>query len=289
MDGSSPNIDIASLQLFRGEAHRSFELRGGRRAAVLVHGFLGSPAELRPLAVELNQAGWSVYAPLLPGFGAEIPSLFERRWTDWIDAVGETVGELTAAGRPVLLIGYSMGAAVSLRVAADMYVDGLALLAPFWRIGSPVQRLIWQGVKRVFPQFQPFRRADFSDSRLQAFFEKTMPMLDMDDLAVQEAVRHLRVPSGFVDEVSAVGKAAVEAAAKIRLPTLIVQGTEDEAVKPALTRQLITLLGGQVSYQELKTDHDLVETDNPGFEGMVQFVLDYAIRMAESGGLPFYD
>jgi carboxylesterase len=273
---ASPDAGLASLQLFREEVHQPFFLEGGRPTAVLVHGFLGTPAELRPLAAKLHQVGWTARGLLLPGFGVGIDTLFTRQWTEWIATVRQAVDQLKRQERPVLLVGYSLGAAISLKVAATTEVDGLVLLAPFWKFGTPAQRLIWGAMKRIFPRFQPFRRANFSDPRFRSFFEKTIPMLDLDDPDAQATIRRMEVPSRFVDEIVAVGKSAAVSAPKIRLRTGVVQGLEDESVKPEYTWELVRRLGGPVIYEEITADHGLVEPDNPGFDWMVRFVLSYA-------------
>ena len=59
----------------RGPEHETFTLPGGRPAALLLHGFLGTPAEMRGLGEALHEQGWTVYAPLLPGFGSDIETL----------------------------------------------------------------------------------------------------------------------------------------------------------------------------------------------------------------------
>lgn len=274
--GTLPNEHIASLQLFQGKEHQPFCLQGGRPSAVLVHGFLGSPAELRPLAAELHQIGWTVYVPLLPGYGPEIDTLFTRTQSDWIAAVRSLVDRLKAEGRPVLLVGYSLGAAVSLNVAASTQVDGLVLLAPFWKIGDWRHRLIWAFLKRIFPRFQPFRRADFADPRMREFFESIMSELDPADPRVQENLRSLTVPSRFVDQIAGLCRGAKQSAAGLALPVGIVQGTADEAVKVEATRQLISLINSPVTYRELAADHSLIEAHNHGFQPMAQFIIDYA-------------
>ena len=73
--------------MFQGEEHRPFLLNGDRGAALLVHGFPGTPAEMRPLATVLNNAGWTTKGILLPGFGAEIETLGGRDPADWVESV----------------------------------------------------------------------------------------------------------------------------------------------------------------------------------------------------------
>ena len=123
-------MDLDQLSLFEGDEHRPFLWEAGKPAALLVHGFLGTPAEFRPLAGELLQAGWTVEGLLLPGFGAQIDSLFERRYAEWIEAASAALAELQRKHKPVLLVGFSMGGAVALNVAAERRPSGLVLLAP---------------------------------------------------------------------------------------------------------------------------------------------------------------
>ncbi len=273
---------IGSLGLFTGEDHQPFLWPGGQPAALLIHGFMGTPAELRPLAQELHQAGWTVEGLLLPGFGAQIDTLFERRWPEWREAARAAWARLENGHRPRLLIGYSMGAAVALTVAEDDPPDGLILLAPFWRIGNALHRTVWQVAKRLLPRLQPFRQANFSDPRITEFFGGLMPDLNLGDPHVQAALRQLRVPARFVDQVLDVGRAAERAAAQVSVPTLIIQGTRDEAVRSAMSRQLLQLFPGPVRYEELDADHRLLLPDQPGYPQVTRTVQAFAEERASA-------
>jgi carboxylesterase len=282
-------LQNSSRQLFAGDQHQPFHWNGGQPAAVLIHGFMGTPDELRPLAQELHEAGWTVKGVLLPGFGEQIDTLFTRQWSDWKAAVQETILELQQQHRPIILVGYSMGAAVALNAAADTVVDGLVLIAPFWQIGTAWQRMVWQLLKHIFPQFQPFKRVDFSNPQLVEFFVKMMPELDLTDPSVQETLRQLRVPARFVDQVFDIGKAAEKVAADIQAPIHIIQGLEDETVMPERTRQLLQRFAGPITYEEVEADHDLVKPNNPGFYYTAQSLLTHVQRMAliKQNGLAF--
>lgn len=270
------DLNIASLGMFAGDEHQPFFWEGGQPAALLIHGFMGTPAEFRPLARELHQVGWTVQGLLLPGFGQQIDTLFDRRYQEWLEAAHLALVNLQAKHRPIMLVGYSMGAAVALNVAASTSPDQLILLAPFLRIGNTFHHIIWQVVKHLLPRPQPFKKANFSDARIGEFFGGLIPELDLEDPQVQENLRQLSVPARFVDQVLGVGRAAERAAAQIQLPTLIIQGTQDQAVRPARTRQMLQRLPGPITYEELETDHGLVEADNPGFQQMTQSVLAFA-------------
>lgn len=273
---------ISSLGLFANEEHQPFFWEGGKPAALFIHGFLGTPAEMRPLAQELHQKGWTVQGLLLPGFGSEIDTLFERWWPEWIGAAQAALVALKKQHHPILLVGYSMGAAIAMNVASNNSLDALVLLAPFWGLSNTLQRMIWQVLKRVIRQPQPFKKADFGDPQLSKFFSGTAPDLDLEDPQVQNNLRQLRVPTRFVDQVITVGGIVEQTAAQVEVPILILQGTRDEAVKPERTRQLLQLLPGPINYEELETDHGLVQRENPGFRQMSRSVLAFAETLVRS-------
>jgi alpha-beta hydrolase superfamily lysophospholipase len=56
----------------------TFELPGDRGACLLIHGFTGTPWDVRPLGEALSAAGISVQAPRLPGHGTT-PAAIARR------------------------------------------------------------------------------------------------------------------------------------------------------------------------------------------------------------------
>ena len=145
------------LKVFQGEQHADFLIECGEPAALLIHGFPGTPAEMRPLAPILNSAGWTTRGLLLPGFGAQIDSLFQRKSQDWIDAAVEALRSLQASHHPIVVMGYSLGAAISIHTAARLRPDRLILLAPFWKLGTRGQRAIFKISKPIVRHLKPFR------------------------------------------------------------------------------------------------------------------------------------
>lgn len=276
-------MNLESLELFTTDEHQPFLWNGGQPAALFVHGFPGTPAEFRPLAEVMHRAGWTTQGLLLPGFGPQIASLPGRNYREWIEAAVNALVELQAKHKPVVLAGFSMGAAVALNAAAQQPPDGLVLMAPFWRIGTWTQYLLWQAFKRILGHVQPFKKADFNDPKLQAGFAN-FGGLDIADPSIQDAVRELRVPARLLDQVFATGRAARKAAAKIQVPTLVIQGTEDSLVRRAHTRRLLQNMSGPLAYEELKTDHDVVDPDTATWPQLTERVLAFAGRIVESIG-----
>jgi carboxylesterase len=110
------------------------ELTGGRAVGVLlVHGFTGSPASMKPWAHALAERGYAVEVPLLPGHGTRWQDLNGVAWTDWYAAAEAALDRLRADCEAVVVAGLSMGGSVVLRLAEvrGSQVSGVVLVNPF--------------------------------------------------------------------------------------------------------------------------------------------------------------
>lgn len=97
----------------------SFLLEGGPDGVLLVHGFTATTAEVRPLAEYLHRtAGYTISGPLLPGHGTQPEDIGRCRWQDWLEAVTSAYDDLKTRCRRVAVGGESMGAALTLHLAA---------------------------------------------------------------------------------------------------------------------------------------------------------------------------
>lgn len=272
---------LRRLQIFGGPEHRPFRWEGERGYLLLVHGFLGTPADLRPLGEALHREGWTVEAPLLPGFGPDLESLPGRRWEEWRDCLRHLWDR--EGRRPRFLLGYSMGGALALILAAERPPDGLVLLAPFWSVGGWGLALAWPLLRVLRRRWRPFARADFQDPQLRDALRQVAPGADLDDPALQGALRSLAVPFRLFDELRALGRHAYRVAPHVLSPTLVLQGTEDTLVRREWTRRVAMRLGGPVRYREVWAGHDLPFPTGPAFAGVVEEVMAFLTRLGEGG------
>lgn len=263
------------LKVFQGEHHADFLIECGQAAALLIHGFPGTPAEMRPLASTLNDAGWTTRGLLLPGFGAQIDSLFQRKSQDWIDAAVEALRSLQASHQPVVLIGYSMGAAIAIHAAARLKPDRLILLAPFWQLGTRGQRAIFRLTKPIVRHLRPFSRANFEDPRLHRFLNQFLQDADLADPEVQQMIRRAKVPVDLFEHVYTLGQQAYHLAVQIDRPVLILQGRRDPVVKPELTQQLLRQFSGSIEYVEIDAPHQLIDPALPDWPHLERMLLEF--------------
>ena len=112
--------------------HALGDKKNGHIGVVLVHGFTGSPAAMRPWAEFLNARGYSVRVPLLPGHGTKPSDLNEVQWPEWPAKVKAEIAELQKHCSQVFVAGLSMGGGTTLHVAADLgdKLSGIILVNP---------------------------------------------------------------------------------------------------------------------------------------------------------------
>lgn len=110
----------------------AFFLPGGKTGALLVHGFTGSPWEMRFLGDTLQSHGHTVSGVRLAGHGTQPQDMEACAWTDWYGSVEAAFDELAQQVDRVFVIGQSMGALLALELVARHpdRIQALALLAP---------------------------------------------------------------------------------------------------------------------------------------------------------------
>jgi carboxylesterase len=118
----------------------SFTLAGTNgRALLLLHGSGDSPQTLRYMGERLNAAGYTVYAPLLPGHGRSPRDFARVSASDYTTAARAALDMLRGRYAWIGVGGLSMGGALAAQLAADAAdVRVLLLLAPYLAAPSPV-------------------------------------------------------------------------------------------------------------------------------------------------------
>jgi carboxylesterase len=91
-----------------------------RVGIILVHGFTGSPAAMRPWGEFLNSKGYSVRVPLLAGHGTKVEELNKVKWQEWPAKIIFEIEQISKSCDQVILIGLSMGGSTILNVAASL-------------------------------------------------------------------------------------------------------------------------------------------------------------------------
>jgi carboxylesterase len=260
--------------------HQPFHYPSGPSRALLIHGFLGSPRELRPLAQELANAGVTARGVLLPGFGEDIAQLRQAKANRWLEAARAAWVETRDGAERTTLIGFSMGGAVALRLAAEagLAPDQLVLLAPHWKFADR-RAVVLPVAKYLIRDFKPFGRIDFDSPDMRRMLSELAPGADLDDPAVRHQLRDAAtIPTGALDELRRIGVSAAAAARRISAPTTILQGLQDTTTLPAYSRELARRL--RADLREFPGDHLIVDPNRPSWQTVRNAVVELAAGAA---------
>lgn len=124
---------------------------------VLVHGLGEHCGRYERTGSQLAEAGLGVTAVDLIGFGATGGSRgYVEDWSQFLDQVGELVSEARDTGRPVVLLGHSLGGLVALDYALSerKAPDLLVLSAPSIEGGAGWQKLLAPVAGAIAPRLR---------------------------------------------------------------------------------------------------------------------------------------
>ncbi len=201
-------------------------------AVLLLHGFTGSPWEVRPLGESLADRGFHAHAPRLPGHGTTPEDLLWVGWRDWVEGAERALAALDAFPR-VFVAGLSMGALLGLLLAARRpeRVRGLALMAPAWRL----RRLDGQLLRAL-------RHVELSGLRMRWVGKETS---DIEDPEVRAQAPVLaRYPLARLFDLFTLQDVAQESLPLVRAPSLVVAAVNDHVASFAGAEALCARLPG---------------------------------------------
>lgn len=175
------------------------------KVCLLLHGFTGGPYEVQPLADALETDGYRVLVPRLPGHDEQLDGLRTITHVDWIEAVDRYVEEALQQAESIDLVGFSMG----------------GLLAAYAANRYRIRRLVLLSAAVVY--VSPGR---FTRSMLEMISRKEFSHLQ----------RARQTPLRATWEFMRLAKRLRPEFNRIRVPTLIVQGEQDQIVHPVSAR-----------------------------------------------------
>lgn len=219
-DPSLPPCLRWSPRLVPGTAPSRSE--GACVGVLLLHGYTGSPWEVRPLLQIFDDLGWSHALPVLKGHGTSVDDLEKTTWRDWLQAATEAAEWLAERCDRLHLVGLSMGGLLAATlVQHDVGAPWVScvLLAPALTLGAPtelaiglMQQVGWP--QRIGKDPPKLARNLLPPAYWQIPVAQTASMLE---LAVQ--VRSTRHPSS--------------------VPMLVLHGSLDRTVPMRRTRKFV--------------------------------------------------
>jgi len=175
-----------------------FLIKGGPRGVLLVHGFTGSPAEMRLVGEQLANRGFTVLGVRLPGHGTTIEDMETTVWRHWYGAVVDGWYLLKGLCHEINVVGLSMGGLLSLKLAANFPLARVvSLSAPIFLANRQLALL---PIYRRFRRFVPKKQRDYDvDPKYFVGYDKT-PLSSLSSLleliqSVETDLPHITCPS----------------------------------------------------------------------------------------------
>jgi carboxylesterase len=225
-----------------------FSATGGPAGALVLHGFTGSPQSMRPLAVALAGAGFTVEMPLLPGHGTSVTDMLKTDWEDWSGAAEQAYQDLAGRVERVVVTGLSMGGTLACWLATrHREIAGLACVNP--------------AVEPPAESFLDVLQGAYDSG------ETTMMAIGSDIAKPNETeLAYDRTPiKPLLSLMAAIG-ALEPRLADIRCPVLLFSSPQDHVVPPSAGDLLAARVGGPVERVMCERSYHVATLDYDGPE-----------------------
>ena len=162
-------MKIRDVRDFSDPVCQPFYLKGGEHGVLLLHGFTGSAAHMRPLGEALHQQGFTVMGINLPGHAQSMEAMGQTGWHEWLEAAKEAFRKLQDEYRYASVAGLSMGGCLTLLIAEQMHPTAAVTISapmavqnpllPFAGIAAPfIKHIMWRSREAL-----PYRLDDRYD------------------------------------------------------------------------------------------------------------------------------
>ncbi len=213
----------------------AFDLPGGDRGVLCIHGFTGTPYDMRYLGDSLARRGLTVSGIALPGHATRVEDLEPLGHADWTAAVLAAHDALAGRCRSVSVVGQSLGGLLALWLSTRRHVAAVAsLAAPLWLEGlsdvvaQATTRGPLAGRVRYLPKLGGSDVRDADEKRKNPSYQR-IPVR-----ALGQLLDFMRIVDGLLPEV--------------RAPLLVLHGEQDHTAPVACA----TRIASRVSSRELR-------------------------------------
>jgi carboxylesterase len=195
-----------------------FFLQGNRTGILLIHGFTGTPKEMRWMGEYLNKQGPTCLGVRLAGHATHPEDMRRARLTDWTASVEDGYQLLRGVTDAIFLVGLSMGGMLALLMSTQLEVKGVVAMSAPYQLARdlPLWRL---RLYSWFIRYGPKSR----EAPGASWFDKA---------AFAEHVSYPQNPMRSVVELKLLLNEMRAALPEIRRPVLLIHSRDDAYVSP---------------------------------------------------------
>ena len=194
------------------ETAEPFIIPGDDTGCLLIHGFTGAPAEMRPLGEYLSDHGYTVLGIRLAGHGSKIEDMNRITWQDWSNSVLDGWHLLKKNVHRVFIIGLSMGAVLALYHSSFLPVDGVISYSAPYEVEPDPRMKVLPILSRIIP-FISKGESDWQDPH-----------------TVEDHFSYDMYPTKAIVQLTRLLELTREALSAITAPTLLVHALKDASV-----------------------------------------------------------
>jgi len=217
-----------------------FYFPGNSTGCLLIHGFTGTPKEMRPLGDFLVEKGYSVLGIRLSGHGTKMADIQRSHWQDWSGSVLDGWHLLQSSTDKVILMGLSMGGILTLYHASFLPVQGIVCMSTPYQLGSALELALLPFLTGIYP-FKKKGKSDWHDPN-----------------AAKDHIAYEKFPTRAIVQLTHLIQAMRDSLPKVTAPALLMHAKGDLVVAPENMSRI---------YQELGTaeeNKEMVLLENSG-------------------------
>lgn len=185
-------------------------------ACLLIHGFTGTPKEMRWMGEHLNKQGYTCLGIRLTGHATQPEAMIRSRWTDWAASVEDGYRLLCGLTENIFLVGLSMGGILSLFMSSQIKVKGVIAMSTPSRLPTdyPIRFL---KLVSLLVRFRP----KSNEPPGSGWFDKT---------AYQDHIAYGKNPVRSSAELKALILEMHAALPKVRIPVLLMHSKDEKYI-----------------------------------------------------------
>jgi len=229
-----------------------FFLPGGETGCLLIHGFTGTPKEMRWMGEDLHQRGYTVLGIRLAGHATRPEDMARARYGDWIASVEDGWHLLSGMTERIFLVGLSMGGALSLLMATRLEVAGVVAMSVPYSLPDDPRLKLAKSLSVVYPYLKKESREQASKET--GYFDESL--WDYHISYPVNPVRSLAELNDLLAEMRA-------ALPKIQVPVLLIHSKNDGYVSPENMPKIFEHLGTSDKRMEWIEGSGHVVTEEP--------------------------
>ena len=233
---------------------------GGDVGILVLHGFTGSPASVRPWGQALSAEGWTIRVPRLPGHGTTWQEMNKTRWQDWYAEADRNFRDMRSRCDQVFVMGLSMGGTLTLGLA-EQYGDeiaGIVLVNPSVHTERP-DRFLLPVLQLVVPGFPGISN----------------------DIAKpgQDEIAYGKIPLKAAHSLSGLWSRVKSDIGKVTQPVLLFRSAVDHVVEPSNAQFILDHVASTDVHEEVLPDSFHVATLDHDAEVIVRDSIAFVRRL----------